>query len=91
MKSLLAVFAVLGALTTAALADETQNESVSDDATEAEAEQDCSTLEGDAKTECEAKKAESEKSESSEEKTQKGGKGMTESNDGNMESYDSDE
>lgn len=96
MKSLLAAFAVLGALTTAALADEAQSDSVAGDAANAcSPAQDCSTLEGDAKTECEAKAkaAEDGKSAESTESSgaKKGGKSMNETNDGNMESYDKDE
>ncbi len=46
---------------------------------------DCSTLEGDARTECEKAKAEAAP------KEEKKGKAMKPSNDGRMESYDSDE
>jgi hypothetical protein len=77
MKNLLAALTVLGLATTGvAFADD---ESKEDKTPETE---DCSKLEGDAKTECEAKKAEP-KAES------KGGKGksMKKTKDGNMEAF----
>lgn len=89
MKSVLAVFAVLGLLTSAAVADETQAESTTPPPTETAPAEDCTKLEGEAKTACEAKAAEAQTEPTT--TTEKAGKSMNKSESGNMESYDSDE
>lgn len=91
MKTLLSTFALLGLLTGAAVADDSnQNNQISETTETAPttpAEEDCTKLEGEAKTECEAKKAAAAEAP----KEEKKGKSMEQSNDNRMESYVSDE
>ena len=72
MRTLAAAFTLLGFLSATALAGD---EAAEEEGKEEAAEEDCSKLEGDAKTECEKKKAETEGTEESKEKSGKGGKG----------------
>lgn len=90
MKTLLSTLAVLGMLTGAALADDEPSESAEETENACAPADPCAELEGDAKTECEAKKAEAEKVEEAPPE-EKQGKKMDKSNDNRMESYDSDE
>ena len=86
MKSLLTCFALLGLGTaTVAFADDEPAENACN-AGAAEAPADCSALEGDEKTTCEAAAAAAAPVEE-----KKGGKQMKKSDDGNLEKFSSDE
>ncbi|MCK6505882.1 hypothetical protein L6R53_21265 [Myxococcota bacterium] len=92
MKTLLSTFAALGLLTGVAVADDsqpptTQVTETTETAPTPPADEDCTKLEGEAKTECEAKKAAAAEAPTEEKK----GKSMEKSNDNRMESYVSDE
>ncbi len=99
MRKLIAVFALLGGLTSVAFADEAAEDAPpavddaatesSDDAPEAP---DCTALEGEAKTACEEANAAAEAPPVEEEAAKSKGKGLTKSNNNRMTSFeDADE
>lgn len=82
MRIQLATFAVLSLLSAAAFADD---EKIDKEEAQPTEEVDCSTLEGEDKTACEAKQA------AESEEPKKSGKGLTKSDDNRLEMVEDDE